>query len=138
MQYFSHHTLMPAAAAAANASDCNNHASIADVVCSAFERPVVAFFLAGAARTIAQPLLYRSIRSNLVEAFGGDITFLAYIKLLDKRGDRNPKVNARIDPPEASVRAALAHIAAAMARSHIKVVRLGPPSSCPVDHGFHE
>ena len=43
------------------------HASIADVVCSAFERPIVALFLAGAARTIAQPLLYRTIRTNLVQ-----------------------------------------------------------------------
>ena len=97
--------------------------SVGDLVCAAFPRPRVALFLVGAARTFAQPLLHRTLRTNLIEAFGGEVTLFALIKLLDERGDTNKKANALIEPPESAVRAAIDHLIAAVnvKRSHIVI-----------------
>lgn len=110
----------------------------ADAVCGSFERPLVALFIAGAARTFAQPLLYRTIRTNLLEAFGGDVTLLMHVKLNDKRGDQHPSANAKIEPSETAVRAAFAFVASAAARSQLELVRKSPHTACPSNHGFDE
>ena len=61
-----------------SSATCPTHATVADTVCSSFTRPSVAVILAGSARTFAQPLLYKTIRHNLLEAFGGEVTLLVY------------------------------------------------------------
>lgn len=98
------------------------------MVCAAFARPRLALILSGAARTLGQPLLHRSIRANVIEAFGGDVTLLARVRITDARGDHaNPRVNALIVPSEAKVRAALAHISSAARRARIEVLPRDAP-----------
>ena len=104
-----------------------------NMVCAAFRRPLVALFFSGAARTLAQPLLYHSIRTNLVEAFGGNVTLFAAIKLRDSRGDTSARNSALIQPSEAAVKRALLHIAGAATHTVLNISRVDWLQPC---HGL--
>ena len=82
----------------------------ANVVCSSFRTPKVAVCLGGASRTLEQPLLYRTIRTNLIEAFGGDPTVFAALKLDDDRGDRRPAFGGLVETNRQAVLRALQHV----------------------------
>ena len=81
-----------------------------NAVCEADARPKVAFCFAGAARTLVQPRIYRSVRSNLIEAFGGDAVIFAAIKLPDHIGDRTSRIAT--SDQRTRVELALSHIGA--------------------------
>lgn len=111
--------------------------SVADTICAAFAPPPrVALFLVGAARTLSQPLLYKTIRTNLLEAFGGRVTLFALVKIGDERGDRSRANGGRIDASADSVRAAIAHISGAAVRTTVRVVadRKWPTQHTPCEH----
>ena len=55
-------------------------------------------------------MVYRSIRTHLVDAFGGDATTFAALKLDDARGDTRPEFGGLVATSEAAVRHALSHI----------------------------
>lgn len=90
---------------------CDKHELTSNIVCMFYHRPRVAIGLGGAARNLAQPLLYRSIRTNLVEAFGGDSTIFAVLKLKDRRGAGfSEGMDLLTNAEEANVRHALQFI----------------------------
>lgn len=61
--------------------------SVPDLVCSFYlPAPPVALCLGGAARTFAHHIVYRTIKTNFIDAYGGDLTTFAYLKLEDERG----------------------------------------------------
>ena len=98
-------------------------ASVADTICASALPPRVALALAGAARTLAQPLLYKSIGSNLLRAFGGRITLFAVIKLDDDRGDRSKAAGGLIHADERAVRFALEYIGQTATRASLHVIK---------------
>ena len=99
----------------------------ADLVCASYQpRPTVAVCLSGHARTLVQPLVYRTIKGHLVDAFGGDATVVADLKLRDESGE-GPL--AHVDADEARVRHALAHIGVADRDTIIRAT--GPPDTVP-------
>ena len=60
---------------------------VADLVCSFyFPAPQVALCLGGAARTFAHHVVYRTLKANFIDAYGGNLTTFAYLKLEDERG----------------------------------------------------
>ena len=79
-------------------------------MCSGFAPPKVAICFAGAARTLQQPTVYRSIKTNLIDAFGGDTTIFAALKLEDERGDRRPEFGGLIATERDKVMHALHHL----------------------------
>lgn len=85
---------------------------VSNLMCSNTPRPKVAVCIAGAARTFAKAPVHRSIQTNLIEAFGGDVTIFAAIKTDDVRGDLAPQFNGTIQSDDAVVRAALIRIGA--------------------------
>ena len=90
---------------------CDKNDWTSNIVCNFYHRPRVAVALGGAARNLAQPLLYRSIRTNLIEAFGGDTTVFAVLKLEDKRGaGASEGLNMMMNAEEANIRHALEFI----------------------------
>lgn len=52
-------------------------ALVSNLVCASYTMPRVATCLVGGARTLNAPLVYRTVRANLVEAFGGIPTVFA-------------------------------------------------------------
>lgn len=99
---------------------CNSAPSqtTSNIVCAGYERPHVAICLGGTARTLEQPLVYRTIRSNLVEAFGGETTAFANIMMGDQRSSVRKVVT--INASEAGVLHALTHIGVARRNLHIR------------------
>ena len=87
---------------------CDDRELTANVVCAEFARPRIAFVFAGAVRTLAQPLVYRTIRTNLIEAMGGDATVFALLKKYDIRWDPHGDTIKASTP--ASVASALRHL----------------------------
>jgi len=81
--------------------------SVADLVCSNMQRPSVAVLLGGSARILEAPLLFRSIRSHLIDAIGGDVTVFAALKVSDATGHHQQNANASIH----EVMKAVQHIA---------------------------
>ena len=82
-----------------------------NLVCESHsQRPKVAICLAGAARTLEQPLIFHSIRTNLIEAFGGDVTVFAAVKIPDWVGDT--PTSADRERQIFRARTALAHLGA--------------------------
>ena len=79
--------------------------STANLVCADYPRPRVAVCLAGAARTLTLPLVHRTIRANLIEAFGGSPTVFAVVKLQDVRNDesRGKPSETHIEPSAEAV-----------------------------------
>ena len=55
--------------------------SFADAACAAFQPPRIAILLCGNFRTFGDPRVYRSIRSNFIDALGGRPTVFIYGKL---------------------------------------------------------
>ena len=56
--------------------------STSNLICGGYAAPVVAMCFCGSARTLEQPAVYRSIRTNVMDAFGGSkTTVFASIKL---------------------------------------------------------
>lgn len=103
---------------------CPETGSAADAVCASFgTRPLVALFIVGAARTFSQPLLYLTIRTNLVEAFGGQTTVFVNVKLKDDRGDRRLMYGRLITP---SYKDTLAAVRALDQTAHRVVSRIRP------------
>jgi len=88
--------------------------SISDMVCAAYPSPRVAVCLAGHARTFQQPLVYRSTRANLIEAFGGNVTVMAALKLEDASGNAaRAKNHGLVDARGSKVAVALQHLGVA-------------------------
>lgn len=69
--------------------------------------PRVAWCVAGGARTLSEPVVHRSIRTNLIDAFGARSTVFALLKTADNSDKLGWNVPAR-DSSEAEVAAALA------------------------------
>ena len=65
---------------------------------------------AGSARTLQKPTLYRTIKTNLIDAFGGDTTVFAALKLEDDRGDRREGFNGLVTTEREKVLHALQHM----------------------------
>lgn len=53
----------------------------ADLVCANSARPRTALCLHGQPRTLSHPLVYRTVRSFVIEAFGGDFTSFASLNM---------------------------------------------------------
>lgn len=94
-------------------SDCDAASTASDLVCHEFSQPQVALCLGGAARTFVQPLVWRSIQTNLMQAFGGAVTVLAAIKASDDRGDRRPSHGGLVSTTVAQIRMTLRRLGAA-------------------------
>lgn len=69
---------------------------IPNIVCSSFKIPKIAICIAGASRTFETELVYKTIKHNLIDSFGGEQTVFAYLKTNDARGDNNPRCNGLI------------------------------------------
>ena len=65
---------------------CEN-LSVPDLVCANTPRPRVAVCFGGTPRTFETPLVHRSIKTNFLDAFGGDLTLFAYVRMGDSRSD---------------------------------------------------
>ena len=83
---------------------------ISNIVCSSFKRPKVAICIAGASRTFHTELVYKTIKHNLLDSFGGEQTVFAYLKLADARGDNNSKYNGLIESDKEKVLKAINYI----------------------------
>ena len=83
---------------------------VANIVCSSFNIPKVAICIAGSARTFDTELVYKTIKHNLMESFGGEQTVFAYIKIQDARGDNNPKYNGLIQSNEEKILEAIKYL----------------------------
>lgn len=110
-------------------ASCKGMPTTADVVCSHFPEPQVGVVLVGAARTFVQPLVHRTLRTNLMEAFGGTITLFAWLKLQDGSGDPNKR---RLDHANVgAVLEALQYVSAAAKRVVKKISDDAPEHGCP-------
>ena len=98
----------------------------------------MAVILAGAARSFAQPLLYRTIRTNLLEAFAGNITLIPVLTLEDRRGDPTPCCSATIVATREAYDAAPGHLAGA-AVNGVHATKADRPLApiCGEGRGFH-
>jgi hypothetical protein len=76
---------------------CDAGQRVADLVCYEFVKPLIALCLAGSSRSFTQPLVHRSIQTNLIDAIGGELTVFAAIKAGDGRGDRRPDFGALLN-----------------------------------------
>ncbi|KAJ3106008.1 hypothetical protein HDU97_007192 [Phlyctochytrium planicorne] len=47
------------------------------------EPPKIAVCMAGAARTLKYPIVYKSIKNNVIDALGGEVKLFAYLKMHD-------------------------------------------------------
>jgi hypothetical protein len=99
-----------------DARSCSDDTLTSNVICSSFPRPRVALCFAGSARTFEQPAVYRSIKTNLIDAFAGTPTTFAVLKLEDSRLntitalDQIQLQNEVVNTSEARVRIALSHL----------------------------
>jgi hypothetical protein len=82
--------------------------SAANLICHEYPRPSVALCLSGSARTFIQPAVHRSIRVNVIDAFGGDLTLFAAIRKDDARGDATLPRAASVHTTVSEVEAVLA------------------------------
>lgn len=89
---------------------CLDDAWASNLMCSNTPRPKVAVCIAGTARTFTKTPVHRSIQTNLIEAFGGDVTIFAAIKTRDLRGDGGQGYNGLIHSNDADVRATLTRL----------------------------
>lgn len=105
-----------AAACSAAPADPLRVASAANLVCGDYPRPRVAVCIAGTARSVVQPLVHQTLRTNLIEAFGGNADLFAYIRLID--GHSNPAFKDSV-VDGADVRAALLHIGVPVEHSEV-------------------
>jgi len=83
---------------------------IPNIVCSTFKIPKVAICIAGASRTFETELVYKTIKHNLIDSFGGKPTVFAYLKTKDARGDNNPRCNGLILPNKEKILEAIKYI----------------------------
>ena len=83
---------------------------IPNIVCSSFKIPKVAICIAGASRTFETELVYKTIKHNLIDSFGGKPTVFAYLKTKDARGDNNPRCNGLILPNKEKILEAIKYI----------------------------
>jgi hypothetical protein len=106
-----------------------NALSAADAVCASYQRPRVAVCIAGAARTLPQAVVWKSLRTNLLDAYGGEQTRFAFIKLEDANGHPNwhRPIHTR---DEAPVRETLGWLGVKVEHMHIEHVRPVPYPPC--------
>ena len=71
--------------------------SAANMICGDKRPPKVAVCVMGKARTFSHPLAYQTMRTNLIDSFGGDPYILMDIQTKDFRGDLRPQYNGGID-----------------------------------------
>ena len=65
------------------------------MVCSSYARPRVAVLICGTLRTFLHPIVHRTLRANLVDAFGGVPSVFLYLKLGERASDySNPASRA--------------------------------------------
>eukprot|EP01052_Picozoa_sp_SAG31_P000156 SAG31_NODE_5_length_43735_cov_42.922266_12_plen_387_part_00 len=72
---------------------------VADVLCPGQSRPRIAYCVVGAARTFASPQAYMSLKTNVIDAFGGD----AHVFLRLKLRDAAPKKQRGYQVPSAHI-----------------------------------
>ena len=81
--------------------------------------PRVAWCVAGGARTLSEPVVHRSIRTNLIDAFGARSTVFALLKTKDTTDKLSWGVPPK-DSSKAEVAAALAYLG--VSRSNLRFV----------------
>jgi hypothetical protein len=92
--------------------------AFADAACAAFQPPRIALLLCGNFRTFGDPRVYRSIRSNFIDAIGGRPTVFIFGKLEAEHLDSvHSRLHTAFVPPplaerERMVREAAAHLSA--------------------------
>ena len=60
--------------------------SVPDLVCAGVKPKRTAVCVGGAARTFGHPVVYRTLKTNVIDALGGIVVPFAYLKLGDDRG----------------------------------------------------
>ena len=60
---------------------------MADFLCATSDKTRVAIVIVGIAKKIASPLVYRSIKENVMAAFGGEQVLFTYFVNKNKDGD---------------------------------------------------
>jgi len=87
-------------------------ASVPNMVCSAHVRPRVATCITGLVRTFSSPIVYRTLKTNLVDAFGGEQVVVLYLRR--GRGFSHQGLATEgLEPSQASIDQAIAHLAPA-------------------------
>ncbi|KAJ3191272.1 hypothetical protein HK101_007921 [Irineochytrium annulatum] len=83
-------TVEPVTDASAGRAGFDREVKLPDLLCSPFQQPPprIAICMAGSARTLKYPLVYKTIRKYVVEAIGGDPVVFAYLKLEDSHDPR--------------------------------------------------
>ena len=113
--------------------------SAANAICGAYALERVAICIAGAARTFTQPAVYLPMRRNLIDAFGGNATVFARIKVADDHADpriRDIHVGAP-DRIDAALAQALRHLGLSR-REHLQIpTEVDECPACPYLSGFH-
>ena len=60
--------------------------SVPNLVCAGVKPKRTAVCVGGAARTFGHPVVYRTLKTNVIDALGGIVVPFAYLKLGDDRG----------------------------------------------------
>jgi hypothetical protein len=116
---------------------CNTNTWASNIVCNNIDPPSVAMCIAGTARTLTQPLVHRTLKTNLIEGFGGNPTLFAAVKTADQRGDTRKKFGGLIDSDQTAVERVLRELG--VADINMMVVKDGFPSDRmpPISCGYH-
>ena len=108
-----------------------NSLSAADAVCAAApRRPRVAVCIAGHARTLTQAVVWRTMLTNLLEAFGGEQTRFAFVQVKDAVGNPTSKHPLNKADDEA-VRDVLGKLGVVPSRMYVEHERIVPYPPCP-------
>ncbi|KAJ3377382.1 hypothetical protein HDU84_008715, partial [Entophlyctis sp. JEL0112] len=95
----------------------STHAEMAHLLCSASRapHPKVAACIAGNARTLKYPLVYKTIKSFALDSLGGDVSLFGFLKLEDPSQEGHefwpvPEVSVVIKAPSPNIAPALQHL----------------------------
>ena len=131
------HTGQPQLLAAGTESQSCESRSIADLVCSNVAPPSIAVCLAGTSRSFEKPLVYRTIKENLIRSIGGRVTLFAVMNTVDEVGyGRHPgNVNVTEDGDIQQVERALAHVADGPLGPRMRITREAQGAAPPTCYG---
>ena len=113
--------------------------SVPDLVCAGVKPKRTAVCVGGAARTFGHPVVYRTLKTNVIDALGGIVVPFAYLKLGDDRGTirdggqcvTNCRLAANVTATREEVDEGLKHLQISTDNVIIKDTAFVQPPNCP-------